>query len=137
GKSFSIPTEFKTLYHAAAVTASGHLTALFSVAIEMLADCGLPDAEAQKILFPLVGSTVKNLAAQTPAQALTGTFARADIETLRRHLETLRENVSPQMLEIYRQLGLRSLNLAVEQGANAEKLAEMKKLLTEDKKTGD
>ncbi|MGI9036390.1 MAG: Rossmann-like and DUF2520 domain-containing protein, partial [Pyrinomonadaceae bacterium] len=75
GKSFSIPTEFKTLYHAAAVTASGHLTALFSVAVEMLADCGLPDAEAQKILFPLVGSTVKNLARQTPAQALTGTFA--------------------------------------------------------------
>ncbi|MGI8469452.1 MAG: Rossmann-like and DUF2520 domain-containing protein [Pyrinomonadaceae bacterium] len=129
GKSFSIPTEFKTLYHASAVMASGHLVALFSVAVEMLAACGLSETEAQKILFPLLSSTIKNLSAQTPAKALTGTFARGDAETLRRHLETLRENASAQTLEIYRQLGLRSLHLAERQGANAEKLAEMMNLM--------
>lgn len=129
GKSFSIPTEFKTLYHASAVVASGHLVALFSVAVEMLAACGLSETEARKILFPLVESTLKNLAAQTPAQALTGTFARADVETLRRHLETLRENALPQALEIYLQLGISSLHLAEQQGANAEKLAEMMNLM--------
>lgn len=132
GKSFSIPTEFKTLYHASAVTASGHLVALFSAAIEMLSACGLIENEAQKILFPLVESTVENLSAQAPAQALTGTFARADVETLRRHLEALRENASTEMLGIYRQLGLRSLHLAERQGANAERLAEMRKILLSD-----
>lgn len=134
GKSFSIPTKFKTLYHAAAVTASGHLVALFSVAVEMLAACGLPEAEARKILFPLVESTLKNLSTQkTLAQALTGTFARADVETLKRHLAALRENAPVQeILEIYRQLGSRSLHLAEEQGADAEKLAEMRKILMEN-----
>lgn len=136
GKSFSIPTEFKTLYHASAVTASGHLVALFSVAVEMLAACGLNETDAQKILFPLVESTVENLSAQTPAQALTGTFARADVETLQRHLAALRENSSAEVLEIYRQLGARSLHLAEQQGADREKLAEMKECLakTENRK---
>ncbi|MGI8494278.1 MAG: Rossmann-like and DUF2520 domain-containing protein [Pyrinomonadaceae bacterium] len=131
GKSFSVPTEFKTLYHASAVMASGHLTALFSAAVESLMACGLDGEHARTVLFPLLKSTVENLSAQTPAQALTGTFARADVETLKRHLETLRENASPEILEIYRILGLRSLHLAAQQSADAEKLAEMKRLLTE------
>ena len=100
----------------------------------MLATCGLSETEARKILFPLVESTLKNLSTQTPAQALTGTFARADVETLRRHLETLRENASAQTIEIYRQLGMHSLHLAEQQGANAKKLAEMRKYLTENGK---
>ena len=130
GHFFSIPTRFKTLYHATAVTASGHLVALFSAAVEMLAACGLSATEARKILLPLVASTVKNLfAAPTPAQALTGTFARADVETLRQHIETLRENAPRGVLEIYLQLGKRSLHLAEEQGADAAKLLEMEKYL--------
>lgn len=129
GKSFSIASKFKTLYHASAVMASGHLVALFSGAIEALTACGLNESEAQEILFPLVKSTIENLSAQTPAQALTGTFARADVETLKRHLETLRQNVSPEIMAIYLQLGARSLELAGRQGASEKKLAEMKKLL--------
>lgn len=134
GQSFSIPTKFKTLYHASAVTASGHLVALFSIAVEMLSACGLDKSQAQTILLPLIESTVRNLALQTPAQALTGTFSRADTETLKRHLDTLRENVSPEALAIYLQLGRRSAHLAEEQGADTNKLAEMKKILIENGK---
>jgi predicted short-subunit dehydrogenase-like oxidoreductase (DUF2520 family) len=132
GKSFSIPTDLKALYHASAVISSGHLVALFSVAIEALAACGLSTHEAQEILFPLVKSTVQNLASQTPAQALTGTFSRADLDTLKRHLEALRENASPEILAVYRQLGIRSLNLAQEQGADETRLKEMMKILMRD-----
>lgn len=132
GKSFSVATKFKTLYHASAVMASGHLVALLSAAIEALAACGLSEGEAQEILLPLVKSTVENLSAQTPARALTGTFARADVETLKRHLETLRENASPEVLAIYLQLGLRSLHLAQMQGASRKNLAEMKSLLADN-----
>lgn len=132
GTPFSIPTEFKTLYHASAVMASGHLTALFSVAVETLAVCGLSETDAQKILYPLVKSTVENLATQTPDASLTGTFARADLETMKRHLETLRRNVLPETLEIYRHLGLRSILLAEKQGADAARLEQMKCRLSED-----
>jgi predicted short-subunit dehydrogenase-like oxidoreductase (DUF2520 family) len=132
GKSFSIATQFKPLYHAAAVTASGHLVALFSIATEMLAACGLSESAAQEILFPLVNSTIENLSAQTPVEALTGTFARADVETLKRHLTALRQNVSIDDFNVYLQLGMRSLHLAQEQGADAEKLEEMHRMLGEN-----
>ncbi len=118
GKPFSVAAEYKTLYHASAVTACGHLVALVDAAIEMLNGCGLNESDARKILLPLIKSTVENLAGQTTAEALTGTFARADVETFRRHLSVLRDNVSPETLEIYLQLGARSLNLAEARGAN-------------------
>lgn len=130
GKAFSIETEFKTLYHAAAVTACGHLVAVVDTALEMLAECGLSESEGREILLPLIKSTVENLETQTTARALTGTFARADLETLRRQIETINENASPEALEIYLQLGRRSLHLAEREGANREKLAEMQKIIS-------
>ncbi|MGI8641617.1 MAG: Rossmann-like and DUF2520 domain-containing protein [Pyrinomonadaceae bacterium] len=134
GKSFSIETKYKTLYHASAVTACGHLVALIDVAIEMLTKCGLDEKNAREILLPLIKSTIENLSEQTTAAALTGTFARADVETLEKHLEVLRENVSTEALEVYLQLGNRSAHLAQEQGANAEKLEKMREKISLAKK---
>ena len=125
GRSFRIATEFKALYHASAVTVSGHLTALVDVGIEMLSKCGLENADAQKVFLPLIKSTVENLETQTTSEALTGTFARADVKTFENHLKTLRENVLPEALEIYLQLGMRSAHLAERQGANRGKLREI------------
>ncbi len=122
GKTFEIDSKFKTLYHASAVTACGHLVALIDIAVEMLSKCGLDAAQSKEILLPLVESTIENLKNQTTAAALTGTFARADAETFERHLEILRENVSPEALEVYLQLGARSVHLAEEQGADKENL---------------
>jgi len=126
GKSFSIAAEYKALYHASAVTACGHLVALVDAAIEMLTGCGLNEKDAQKILLPLIGSTVGNLEKQNTAQALTGTFARADAGTLDKHIKILRETVSPEALEIYLQLGMRSLQLAETRNANRENIEKMR-----------
>ncbi len=126
GKPFSIETRFKTLYHAAAVTACGHLVALIDASVEMLTKCGLSATEARHILMPLVVSTVKNLEEQEPGAALTGTFARADTETLTRHLTALGENVPEELLEIYLTLGERSLKLAAGQGVSKEKIDSMR-----------
>jgi predicted short-subunit dehydrogenase-like oxidoreductase (DUF2520 family) len=124
GESFEINPEFKTLYHAAAVMTAGHLVALFDVAAETLSDCGVEKTDARRILFPLARSAVENLGRQTPAAALTGTFARADVETMRRHLAVLQSNETA--LKVYLELGKRSVELASEQGANTERLAEMR-----------
>lgn len=122
GLPFSIDSRFKTLYHAAAVTSCGHLVALFDAAVEMMTKCGLSAEKAKAILLPLVTSTVQNLAEQSTSAALTGTFARADIETFTRHLTTLNENVSDDLLEIYLLLGERSLELAAKEGVNPERI---------------
>jgi predicted short-subunit dehydrogenase-like oxidoreductase (DUF2520 family) len=112
GKSFSIRSEDKPLYHAAAVMASGNVVALFDVALEMLGQCGLTRKTARSILLPLIASTVHNLETKDPGQALTGTFARGDVETVKRHLAALKNNKTA--LELYRLLGERSLKLAKE-----------------------
>ncbi|HJP94703.1 MAG TPA: Rossmann-like and DUF2520 domain-containing protein [Pyrinomonadaceae bacterium] len=111
GKSFSIRSEDKPLYHAAAVMASGNAVALFDVALEMLAECGLTRDTARRILLPLIESTVRSLATKDPAQALTGTFSRGDLETVKRHLAALKRDQLADALELYRILGKRSLKL--------------------------
>jgi predicted short-subunit dehydrogenase-like oxidoreductase (DUF2520 family) len=110
GQSFSIRSEDKPLYHAAAVMSSGNVTALFDVALEMLVQCGLSRKDARSILQPLIASTVHNLETKDPALALTGTFSRGDLETVKRHLKALANN--KDALELYRLLGKRSLKLA-------------------------
>lgn len=134
GKSFTVEAEYKSLYHAAAVTASGHFVALVDAALEMFSKCGLEKSEAQKILLPLIKSTVENLETQTTSEALTGTFARADVETFEKHLQSLQKNVSTETAEVYLQLASRSLHLAGEQGASGEKIIEMQRKIKLAKK---
>ena len=109
GKSFFIRSEDKPLYHAAAVMSSGNLVALFDVALQMMAECGIKRTTARNILLPLIASTVRSLETKDPAQALTGTFSRGDLETVKRHLAALKDN--QDALELYRLLGKRSLKL--------------------------
>ncbi len=125
GKAFAIETKYKTLYHASAVTACGHIVAVIDVALEMLQKCGLTADAAKKILMPLMKSTIENVGEQKISEALTGTFARADSETFERHIEVLNKNVSAEILEIYLLLGERSLKLAKEQGIDGKKISEM------------
>ncbi|PYS49898.1 MAG: hypothetical protein DMF68_08645 [Acidobacteria bacterium] len=129
-KSFSINASDKALYHAAAVMASGHVTALFDIATEMLTRCGLEPKRSRAVLLPLLRSALENLYASDSAHALTGTFARADTSTVRRHLSALNSKKMTDALAAYKLLGLCSLRLAKEAGASSEALKEIKQLLT-------
>ncbi|MDX6272037.1 MAG: hypothetical protein QOD28_3260, partial [Acidobacteriota bacterium] len=113
GQSFSLAARDKALYHAAAVIASGHTVALFSLASELLARCGLSHARAREVLLPLLTSTLDNLKAHAPEEALTGTFARADLSTVHKHLAALRDAGDVQgATAVYALLGERSLEMA-------------------------
>ncbi len=132
GKSFSIRTEDKALYHAAAVMSSGHVVALFDIATEMLKRCGLTKSEARNALLPLVESTLENLSGQrSSARALTGTFARADLATVHQHLAALRDLKSHDALAAYLLLGRRSIKLAKENGADVSALRKIERTLNE------
>ncbi len=129
GHSFTLRGRMKPLYHAAAVTTSGHVVALFDIALEMLSHCGLKSRKAQRILLPLLQSTLTNLASKVPAKALTGTFSRADVATARRHLAALQAEGLKDALSAYLLLGRRSTELARKSGASKENLAAIKRLL--------
>jgi predicted short-subunit dehydrogenase-like oxidoreductase (DUF2520 family) len=120
GQSFSLGSSDKPLYHAAGVMASGHVVALFDIAIEMLKDCGLSEQRARAVLIPLLQSTVTSLVSSTPAKALTGPFARGDLGTIKSHLETINAHELREVMAAYKLLGKRSLRLAAQRGMRAE-----------------
>ncbi len=109
--------------------ASGNLVALFDVALEMLSHCGLTRSESQGILLPLVESTVHNLEENDPARALTGTFARGDLQTVQRHLEALSNRKLATARDLYRLLGRRSLDLAKKNGLDPRAFKQIVKTL--------
>ncbi len=134
GHPFSIPTADKSLYHAAAVTASGHLVAVIDVAIEMLSECGLDEDKSREILLPLIESTVANLKSQNTAGALTGSFARADVAAVKRHLGAMGTRVSTRARGAYLELGERSIEIAESCNADPQRLAQIRELISLAKK---
>jgi predicted short-subunit dehydrogenase-like oxidoreductase (DUF2520 family) len=131
GESFSVRASEKALYHASAVLTAGHTVALFDIALRLLARCGLSQSQARRVLLPLLRSTLDNLTRETTERALTGTFARGDGATVRKHLAALRDAGEPDALLAYALLGGRSLRLAVRRGADAKQLLGIARLLAE------
>ena len=111
-QAFEIEASAKPLYHAAALMASPNLTALIDIALEMLSRCGLTANQSQKVLLPLIRSTIDNLAAANTANSLTGTFKRGDFATVRKHVEAISSQKLFDALEAYVLLGRRSMTLA-------------------------
>jgi len=131
GHSFTISSEAKPLYHAAAAISSGHVVALFDLAIEMLAECGLTKRHAQQILAPLLTSTAANLSAKSPTEALTGPFARGDVATIGKHLAAMKANKKlNEAADSYVALGLRAATLAKAAKGNRKSFEAIEKLLS-------
>lgn len=130
GYSFEIQAADKALYHASAVTACGHVTALIDMAISMMHRAGVDLSLSTEILGPLIQSTIDNLRELGPAAALTGTFARADSDGLRRQLSAFENKLTAEELEIYLDLARRSLGLAIENGVDPSKIAETDALIS-------
>lgn len=124
---FGIDPRTKPLYHASAVMAAGHAVALFDAACEVLSKCGVESSMAGKILLPLLQSSVDNLKRHTPEMALTGTYARVDVDTADKHLRFMNDHVRPAVADIYIDLAIRSVELALRAGADEDRLAELRR----------
>ncbi|MBA3769646.1 MAG: DUF2520 domain-containing protein [Blastocatellia bacterium] len=124
-----VPAASKALYHAAAVTACGHITALFDLSVAMMRKAGVDSDAAEKALMHLAFSTLRNIENDGRANSLTGTFARADTSGFASHLDAFEDNLYADELEIYLALGVRSLKLALENGIAAEDVEEIAKMI--------
>ena len=131
GRSFAIDPGRKALYHASALLTAGHTVALFDLAVGALSLCGLSRRRAQTVLLELLRGAVDNLGSQPPERALTGSFARADAETVRRHIEALGPPGDPHALSAYLVLGEHSLRLAERAGADPEAVGKVRHALAE------
>jgi predicted short-subunit dehydrogenase-like oxidoreductase (DUF2520 family) len=136
GHSFTIEPEAKPLYHAAALLAGGHTTALFDVSLGLMTRAGLSRSQARNVLQPLILSVAENLSEQDTPKALTGTFARGDLGTLDRHLDALRSAAHQSEVRIYIELALRSIDLAERNGLRPDVSKEMRRRLLLAKREG-
>jgi predicted short-subunit dehydrogenase-like oxidoreductase (DUF2520 family) len=116
GKSFVIAADDKPLFHAACVFVSNLADATIDAGVEICQRFGLKPGIALKVLAPLISRTMKNIATQGTAQALTGPVERGDVLTVRRHLSALRQR-SPEFLSLYAELSRHAVALAARKGS--------------------
>jgi predicted short-subunit dehydrogenase-like oxidoreductase (DUF2520 family) len=122
-----IPAGEKARYHAAAVIASNFPAVLLSLAERVLADAGFAPDAARRMLHPLFMAAAENLRTRTGPEVLTGPIVRGDADTIRRHLDALRDE--PDVLAAYRALTRAALPLAREAGTEGRGLEEIGRLL--------
>jgi predicted short-subunit dehydrogenase-like oxidoreductase (DUF2520 family) len=102
----------KSLYHAAAVTASGHLVALLDSAIVMAEEAGLEETVAKGMILKLAMSSLQNLEHMDPEDALTGPSARGDRQTIDRHVAVIKDSGLETFLSGYLALSSQSDGIA-------------------------
>ena len=118
-----IPEGSKIRYHAAAVFAANFPIVLAATADRLLREAGVPADEGWPAVLHLMRSAVANVAAQSPAHALTGPIARGDVETVRAHVAALAGDA--EALASYRALSRAALALAREHGTPSDRLREI------------
>jgi len=128
GKLLVIPKEEKILYHIACVFASNYLLTALQPAEE------IGDRLKWKTLAPfgaLITQTIANAQDPDVAQALTGPIVRGDVDTVKAHIHELRRSC-PELLPLYRELGLRTAIIAQRTRRNRRKeLASIRKILSQ------
>ncbi len=107
---FRLADERKPLYHLAAAVASNLLVALESEAARLMNEATGRD-DGERLLAPLVRTSVGNLEARGAVGALTGPVARGDVATVRAHLRLL-DREAPRLATAYRSLSLEAVSLA-------------------------
>jgi len=113
GETVIVADDNKAVYHAAAVMASNYLVAVEDAAVNLLVEAGFDATVAVRSLQPLVTGTAENVRRLGPTDALTGPIVRGDVDTVRGHVEALRNlSGSGDALELYRTLGRHTLEIA-------------------------
>lgn len=119
----------KVLYHAAAVLVSNYTVALMGMATELWKVFSVSQEESTRALLPLLQGTVNNVATVGLPLCLTGPIARGDSGTIRKHLSAL-ASAAPSLVPAYRELGLRTIPIALAKGrVDQEQADEMQALL--------
>ena len=110
GSVFTIRPEAKVLYHAIGSFCSPMIIATLATAERIAHAAGIPPAAAKRIMHPILRQTIANYLAKGPAGAFSGPINRADINTIRKHLEALREvQGAPDIYVALARSALRSL----------------------------
>lgn len=98
----------KSLYHTAASVLSNELVAVLDMGYSLLEECGFSRDEAVKATHNLVLGNVNSVLENGCVKALTGPVERNDLQTVKKHVESLKG----EDRQIYILLAKRLVNLA-------------------------
>jgi len=90
------------LYHLSCFISSGLIVELFKNTLYFLKKSGIKEKPV-KILLPLLKTTIKNIEILGVHSASSGPHVRKDFETIKKHIEKLKE-ISPDFLSVYEKL---------------------------------
>jgi predicted short-subunit dehydrogenase-like oxidoreductase (DUF2520 family) len=133
GSPLRIAGNKKTLYHAAAAMAAGHVLVLEEAATQLFISLGLKRSEALRALLPLTRQVLENFERLGPRAAWTGPLSRGDYKVVRAHLDALRESAAG-FAQAYEALNHLSARLLAQDTAGM--LAELEKSSMNQKQKG-
>ena len=117
GRILNVPPEERALYHAAACMASNYQEALLHISEQLVSRWTGEEQDAIQALLPLAAGTLRNVARQGTAAALTGPIVRGDAATVARHLQVL----PSELHTVYQSLGRVALELTGDRIPAAER----------------
>jgi predicted short-subunit dehydrogenase-like oxidoreductase (DUF2520 family) len=91
GKAFSIRKPQKRAYHAWGMFASPLFTALLALSERVAQSAGISPSESRKKMLPILRQTLSNYERMGAPASFSGPIARGDIETVRKHLNALKQ----------------------------------------------
>lgn len=129
GRVFDIPAGRKLLYHAASVMVSNYMNALMESGLKLYELAGIDRKTANQLITPIASSTLRNINADGPSQALTGPILRGDWRVIEAELDAL-DKSSPELANLYRELGRITLSMVEALGVLTEtQLVKLKQVL--------
>lgn len=99
GHAYPIRKQDKAAYHAWATFTSPLLTALLATTEEVAKLAGVKGEDARRRMMPILWQTLANYADFGAARGFSGPIIRGDVETVKQHLEVLRE--APEAKAVY------------------------------------
>ena len=117
-----IDKDKKKKYHLACSMISNMVCGIVDIAEDMYKDIGIDDSN---IYMPLFMNNINNILNVGPLNSLTGPIIRNDIETVKGHIDNLKNNE----LLVYKYLGLHLIEMSEKRNNND--YSKMKKLLEE------
>jgi predicted short-subunit dehydrogenase-like oxidoreductase (DUF2520 family) len=114
GNTIFVKDEAKPVYHAAACIASNYLVTLIDYAVNINERIGIEPGASARGLLSLVEGTVKNIKKMGTKKSLTGPIARGDTGTIEDHLAVFDDIFDQKDTEIYRTMGKKTADLALE-----------------------
>ena len=96
--------EDKVFYHLIGVFSSNLLVGLIASIYAMAEKINWKEKDIQQLVYPLIEETLHNTKKHGLKESLSGPLRRGDVETVKKHLKTLKQH--KQLLRIYKELSL-------------------------------